>query len=395
MLRIAELTAFRVRIPLKKTIRHASYTRTSTDSVVVCCQLSDGTEGWGEGLPREYVTGETADSAFELLEATPLLSQLGESVANLPSVIEICRGLQISRPEPDPRDCFGNSVRCAVELSVLDACCRAFDVPLRDVASSFAIAAGIRERREEVQYSAAITSMSAFKQRIRAWLIRVYGFHQAKVKTGVDGIDDVASLGRIRGCLGNGIDIRIDANEAWDCETLEQTMVPLTPFGISSLEQPVPHKEVEGLAAIRPNLSVPIMLDESLCSLADARLAIEAQYCDLFNIRLSKVGGFLNAMQIAAAAHQAGLGYQLGCQVGETGILSAAGRHFATSIGSLRYVEGSYERFLVRERLTVEDLTFGYGGRAPALEGPGLGVTVDRRALERVTLQRRSFLIQR
>jgi muconate cycloisomerase len=127
------------------------------------------------------------------------------------------------------------------------------------------------------------------------------------------------------------------------------------------------------------------MLDESLCSLVDARQAIEAGTCDLFNLRLSKCGGFLTSLLLAAAAHRAGLGCQLGCQVGETGILSAAGRHFATSVGELRYLEGSFDRFLVRETLTREDLTFGRGGYAPALAGPGLGVTIDRAALQRVT----------
>jgi muconate cycloisomerase len=79
------------------------------------------------------------------------------------------------------------------------------------------------------------------------------------------------------------------------------------------------------------------------------------------------------------------LGYQLGCQVGETGILSAAGRHFATSVAGIRFLEGSYDRHLLAERLTREDVTFGYGGRASALAGSGLGVSVDPQALARVT----------
>ena len=135
----------------------------------------------------------------------------------------------------------------------------------------------------------------------------------------------------------------------------------------------------------------PIMLDESLCSLEDARQAIECGTCDLFNIRLSKCGGFLNSLKIAATAHQAGLGYQLGCQVGETGILSAAGRHFASSVARIKYLEGSYDRFLVKERLTTQDITFGRGGLAPALAGPGLGVDVDEERLKLVTFASEGF----
>ncbi|MHC4880516.1 MAG: mandelate racemase/muconate lactonizing enzyme family protein, partial [Planctomycetota bacterium] len=239
-----------------------------------------------------------------------------------------------------------------------------------------------------VRYSAVITSSSARKQWLKSWLIRLHGFHQTKVKVGTEGIDDEETLRRVRGILGDEIDIRLDANEAWSCENLESKLAPLLPFGISSVEQPVPHEDVHGLSELRGRLPVPIMHDESLCSLEDARHAIEYGTCDLFNIRLSKCGGLLPSLQIAAAAHQAGLGYQLGCQVGETGILSAAGRHFATSVADIRYLEGSYDRFLVRERLTRENLTFGRRGYAPAITAPGLGVTVDEQRLQNVTIDR-------
>jgi L-alanine-DL-glutamate epimerase-like enolase superfamily enzyme len=292
----------------------------------------------------------------------------------------------MTRQMKDPRDCFGNSIRCAVELSWLDAACRHFEKPLSDVTRLYGPAAGIRHRQERVRYSAVITSSSARKQWIKSWLIRLYGFHQTKVKVGTEGIDDEATLRRVRGILGDGIDIRIDANEAWSCENLEAQLAPLLRFGISSVEQPVPHEDVRGLSVLRGRLPLPIMHDESLCSLEDARQAIEYGTCDLFNIRLSKCGGLLPSLQIAAAAHQAGLGYQLGCQVGETGILSAAGRHFASSVAGIRFLEGSYDRFLVKERLTQDDLTFGRGGYASEMNGLGLGVAIDERRLHSVTI---------
>jgi len=391
--RIAEFIAYHVQIPLKTKIQHASHTRRMTDSVVVRCILSDGTEGWGEGLPREYVTGETIDSAFDLLRATPLSTQLGAELDSLSAAIDVCETFALTRPHHDPRNCFGNSIRCAVELSILDAVCRATDVPLSAITSKYGTAAGIRKVRDKVQYSAVITSSSPVKQRIKSFLIRLHGFHQTKVKVGVEGIDDEVSLRRIRQLVGDGMDLRIDANEAWTCENLEAKFSPLEKFNITSIEQPVHHNEVDGLSALRSKLSAPIMLDESLCSLEDAQRAIEHGTCDLFNIRISKCGGFLNSLKIAATAHQAGLGYQLGCQVGETGILSAAGRHFASSVGDIRYLEGSYDSFLVKERLTHENLTWGRRGIAPALTEPGLGISIDEAALKRVTVAEQHFSI--
>jgi muconate cycloisomerase len=111
----------------------------------------------------------------------------------------------------------------------------------------------------------------------------------------------------------------------------------------------------------------------------------------LFNVRLSKCGGFLASLRLAAFAHNAGLGFQLGCHPGESGILSAAGRHWACSVAPIRYLEGSYDRHVVRTRITREDITFGYGGRARALGGPGLGVTVRPEILERFVVKKQTY----
>lgn len=392
-MQIAEFTAYHVRIPLKHVVRHASYERRMNDTLIVRCRLEDGTTGWGEGLPRPYVTGETIETAFEQIRRTDFGECFGEPIADLADAVERCRSFTPAERDEETRDCFGHSVKCAFELSVLDAVSRQEGVPLSAVTALLPESEPIREPKESIQYSTAITSTGRGKTAFRALAFRWYGFRQIKVKVGVDGVDDVALLRWIRRFVGSKIDLRLDANEAWSCENLAAKLEPLTAFNITAIEQPVPHADVDGLQQVRPQLGVPIMLDESLCSLGDAERAIELGLCDLFNIRLSKCGGFINSLLIAERAHRAGLGYQLGCQVGETGILSAAGRHFACSIGGIRYVEGSYERHLVEERLTVEDLTFGRGGHAPAITRPGLGVTVDRDALNRTKVAELSIPI--
>jgi L-alanine-DL-glutamate epimerase-like enolase superfamily enzyme len=225
------------------------------------------------------------------------------------------------------------------------------------------------------------------KLRLVAWLQRLYGLAQIKVKVGIAGQDDVQRLATARRCVGSGVDLRVDANEAWAPDEVVARIRELVPFGITAVEQPVAHEKADCLAEVRRQVPVPIMLDESLCGEHDAEEAIRKGTCDLFNVRLSKCGGLLPSLRLVRRAREAGLGCQLGCQVGETAILSAAGRHFACSVPGLRYVEGSYDKRLVREALGTRDLTFGYGGRAPALAGPGLGVDVDPAALARVAVR--------
>jgi L-Ala-D/L-Glu epimerase len=389
-MRLVRLDAIHARIPLKRDVKHASHARRENDTLLIAATLDDGTVGWGEALPRPYVTGETIEGCFEVLNALDW-SQLSGPFENLAAAVANCRELRLTPPPADQRECYGNAVRCAVELGVLDAVSRAVGVPFSRVVDHVPEATPLRRSVPFVRYSVAIMSVKPWKETASALAYRLYGFEQCKVKVGVPGQDEVASLRRIRRFAGQRMDIRVDVNEAWSPDEVERRVAALKPFGITSIEQPVPHSDVASLAKIRPCLEVPIMLDESLCSIEDAERAIDEGLCDLFNIRLSKCGGIICSLLLAAKARQAGLNFQLGCMVGETGILSAAGRHFACSVDGLRYLEGSFDGHLVAERLTQENLTFGKGGLAPALDRPGLGVTIDQQAIERVAVKRQTF----
>lgn len=390
-MRIAELTAWIIRLPLRREIKHASASRRDSDNLLIRCRLANGTEGWGEGVPRAYVTGETAEGNLEQLAATPLAEQLGRSCGSWQDVIALCTALQPHRDQEDPREQRANALRCAVELSILDAYGRLFEQPVQEVVRHFEPARELYSFRNQVRYSTTITAEDPRRERISALKMRIYGFRQCKVKVGVPGADDPARLRRIRSWIGRRMDLRLDANEAWPAAKVINQLEPLLRYNLSCIEQPVAHEEAEALAALRPRLGLPIMLDESLTSLPDAETAVRQGTCDLFNIRLSKCGGFLNSLRLAALARSAGLGYQLGCHPGESGVLSAAGRHWATAVRDIRYLEGSYDRHLLRTLLTREDITFGYGGRAPALAGPGLGVTIEPQVLARLKTREATF----
>jgi muconate cycloisomerase len=116
--------------------------------------------------------------------------------------------------------------------------------------------------------------------------------------------------------------------------------------------------------------------DESLVTLADAEALIAAEAVDYLNVRVSKCGGLSRSLGIARRAAAAGIGVQVGSQVGETAILSAAGRHLAAHLPQVAFVEGSYGTLLLTEDVSAESVRFGHRGAAPLLSGPGLGVHV-------------------
>jgi muconate cycloisomerase len=390
---VRAIELFHVAVPLKKAIRHASHERVVSDNLVVRVTLDDGRQGYGEGVPRPYVTGETLETAFEALSRLDLARHLGRP-RDYAEVVRRLDDLHLPETLADPRGMNGNAARCALELAVLDAYGRRFGRSLAEVLPLAAAATPglrLRSRPGWVRYSGAITAESPRREVKAAWMNRVFGFRHVKVKVGVAGQDDPARLVRIRRILGKRMDLRLDANEAWPASAVLDRVRPLLAARPSALEQPVPHAEVEALATLRPRLGVPVMLDESLCGYPDATRAIEQRTADLFNVRLSKCGGILPSLRIVALAQRSGLGLQLGCHPGETGLLSAAGRHVASLVRGLGWVEGSYDAHVLAENLTTRNLSFYPMGFAPPLGGPGLGVDVDCVALERMTVRRQEL----
>lgn len=386
--RVVGLTVHHVRIPLRKALRHASYTRTETDNVIVCCRLEDGTEGFGEGVPREYVTGETIDTTLDLLRRSDF-TPLTEVCHSFEQAVGIAERFQVIAGD-DERACQGNAARCAVELALMDAYGKAFKTPLSTVTQL--LAPDLYEPRPWVRYSGVIAATQGRKILFAALRLWIWGFRQIKVKVGIEGQDDVKRLAGVRCRVDRKMEVRLDANEAWTPEEAVEKIRALEQFHLSAVEQPVPHSQTDALAEVRRQVKVPIMLDESLCSMRDAERAVEKQTADLFNLRLSKCGGFIPTLRLAQFAKRHNIGCQLGCQVGETSLLSAAGRHFASSVSGLFALEGSYDRHLVREPLGQRDITFRWGGWAPALTGPGLGIEIDRTALDRVTVRKEALL---
>jgi L-Ala-D/L-Glu epimerase len=391
---ITSLKLFTIAVPLKKVVRHASFERSSSENLVVRVTLSDGIIGYGEGVPRSYVTGETLETAIAALEG-PDWARLVGRPRDFGEVAATLERLTLPEIESDPRGMAGNAARCAVELAILDAYGRRFGEPVGR-AVELARADGLRRnaRPEPVQYSGSITADSDWQELVSAFKSRIYGFRHVKVKVGTKGQDDAKRLAWMRLVLGSHMDIRLDANEAWPAAELLERVRPLKAFSPTALEQPVAHAEVDQLAELRPKLGIPVMLDESLCGYPDARAAAEKHTADLLNVRLSKCGGIFPSLRIIALAQRNGLGVQLGCHPGETSLLSAAGRHVACRVAGLRYLEGSYDRHILAANLTPRDVTFSYGGRARPLTAPGLGVDVDPAALDAMTVMSREIFYE-
>ena len=208
-MRLVELTAVHARIPLKRRIRHASHTRTENDSLLIIARLDDGTTGFGEGLPREYVTGETIETTWEHFRAFDFGGVLGGELGELSETIGRLDRFTSTPLATSRRECFGNAFRCAVELAVLDAVCRRLNVSLSEVFGHVPAADGLRVDRDWVQYSAALSSTGPIRTLVAAGLFRRYGFEFCKVKVGKWPAVDPSNLRAIRAVMGPRVDLRL------------------------------------------------------------------------------------------------------------------------------------------------------------------------------------------
>lgn len=378
-MQIVEATLFALQIPFVEAFAHSVRSRSSSDSIVVRLRADDGTVGYGEAVARPYVTGETVAGCLEFMESTLWPAVQATDYAQWSGQGAIAWLDSLTLPTEVDTSATGvvawNAARCGFELALVDCLLKSAGVSLGELLPP----------RRSVVYSGVITASSIEGAVKHAKRFKQFGLPHLKVK--ITGEADQERLAAIRAAVGPAVSLRIDGNGAYGVEGAIATCEALAEFQIDSAEQMIPRGDPQALATVQAATAIPQMADESLITLADAEALIAAKACRGFNLRLSKCGGLGRSLAIAELAQSAGIAVQVGCQVGETAILSAAGRHLAAYLPEISFCEGSYGSLLLREDLSRRPIHFGHQGLAKPLKGPGLGVEIQDDLLEKYAQQ--------
>jgi muconate cycloisomerase len=365
---IASIETFKAKLPFRLAFAHSKATRNCSENLVVQVCLDNGICGYGESIPRDYVTGETFDGADFAVRALYAPALTGLRLVTVNSTLNVLKhkfdffGL---------REASKGASWCAIELAVLDALSQCFQVPLHRLFGA--------SRPGSVHYG-AVTPICPIKSYRNILLFyRLFGFETVKIKVGGKIEEDIERVRLARRIMGNKAKLRIDANGAWaNAKEAIEAMDQLRQFNVLSVEQPVGANETDAMHEITNSIPEEVIADESLCTIEQARTLAQNRICTGFNIRLSKNGGWLAAQEIASIARTYGIALYLGAQVGEGGILSSAGRAFACVEGPFDNCEGSNNFFLLKQDLVEENLNVGWGGYGKPIDRPGLGVTVHK-----------------
>jgi L-alanine-DL-glutamate epimerase-like enolase superfamily enzyme len=369
-MRIKSCTIYALGIPFVEAFAHSAKRRECSDSIVVRLLASDGTTGFGEGVARRYVTGETVETSIDHVRRVlwpAVARQDYKELEECSDPLDALAPVDESLPEEAREGVVAfNAARAALELALIDCLLRRQEMALAEI---------LTPHRTGVTYGGVISSGSIEGSTRRARQLKLFGMREVKIK--IKSRDDAARVHAVREVFGQGARLRVDANGAFAAGEAIEVAKELAPLNLAAFEQPVARAcGVSAMREVKDQSMIPIMADESLVTEGDARMLIEAGACDYFNLRLSKCGGIARTLRIARLAQASGVRLQLGSQVGETAILSAAGRHLAAHLESVEFVEGSYGKLLMAEDLGRDPVEFGHGGRAPLLRGKGLGVEV-------------------
>ncbi|MGD0195141.1 MAG: enolase C-terminal domain-like protein [Candidatus Dormibacteria bacterium] len=231
--------------------------------------------------------------------------------------------------ECSPLESWNDAEREAAERSALEAAMLPFPVVQRD---RVLVNAMVPRLAPDVAAALALSS----------------GCATIKVKVGDEqSLDRVAA---VRSACGPNVKIRLDANGAWDVETAVTMLARLAAYDIELVEDPV--ASLEGLAALRMRVAIPIAAESCIRTTADARRLRELDAADAIVIKPQRIGGVREALRAAEASGVPAIA----SSALETSVGLAAVVALAASLPESPYAHGAGTALLLESDVVAQSL---------------------------------------
>ena len=364
-MKIAELTAYWVKIPLVTPFRTSFGTSHDRETFVIKVVTDDGVEGWAECASEpdplyssEFLEGDLIVIRDQLL---PRLVALGD---------DLCATRVRTALEPVKGHPMAKHV---VETALLDA-------ELKQSGMSFGRYLGAVKERVPAGVSVGIyDSLDEMMGHVDDYVSQGYLRIKLKIEPGWD----VEPVRLVREKYGDDLALQVDANTAYTLADARH-LARLDPFDLLLIEQPLPEDDLRGHAELAKRIRTPVCLDESIESARDAATAIALGACSVINIKPARVGGYLEARRIHDVAQANGVPVWCGGML-ETGIGRAPNVALAALPGFVLPGDTS-----ASNRYYTTDLTAPFvleDGHLAVPTGPGIGVDVIPEVLRELTTE--------
>jgi L-Ala-D/L-Glu epimerase len=334
-------------IPFRVSFSHASAQRSRSQSVLVTATSKEGLCGYGEGCPREYVSGESLESVMQFFH------QHQPEASRLADLRSLRQWVNENRPIIDANP----AAWCAMEMALLDLLGKTAGLSLEMLLEQPRLS-GVFE------YSAILGTddLRVFEKLLDMYLDM--GFVDLKVKLMGDPARDREKARLLKSRLERGISIRFDANNCWTEADVARDYLGSLDCPYWAVEEPLSQGEYRQLAELAENLETKIILDESLLRLQQLDQLQPANGRWLVNLRVSKMGGLLRSLEMVDGCRELGIPIIVGAQVGETSLLTRAALTIAGSARDILIAqEGAYGTHLLEHDIFEPCLMFGRHGR--------------------------------
>ncbi|HTE09822.1 MAG TPA: dipeptide epimerase [Chitinophagaceae bacterium] len=287
----------------------ATGTMESAQNIFIRLHTDAGLYGVGECSAFPMIVGETQATCFEMAKDFAAAwkgkdaTQIEERMNELHAAVA-----------------FNSTIKSAFDMALYDLAAKAANQPL------YKFLGGSKTKKLETDITVGIGSPSLMAEQAQAF--KQKGFRIIKVKLGKEPPEDVERIKQIRAAVGEGILLRIDANQGWDYEGAIYALQNLGQYNIQFCEQPMRYWNDHKLPALRKLSPVKIMADESVFDHHDAERLIAADACDYVNIKFSKSGGILEANKINDACKKNNIPCMMGGML-ESRVALSAFAHFA------------------------------------------------------------------
>ena len=279
--------------------------------------------------------------------------------------------------------------RAAVDMALHDLAGRAHGVPVYQLLGG--------AYRTEFEMLTNLYDETAEEKVASALEFVAKGFKGLKVKVGDSFILNGYSMANVRHELGmleavleavpSDIYIDADSNQSWQTAKFAVRAVAMLTqdrfYPNLSIEQPLHHLDFQGHGYVRNAISVPLILDETIVSPEAMLQVVKHNACDRIVLKMNRVGGYLNAMRVAAICEAEGIGISLDTmpftKLGDT-----AHCHLAAAFRDPYPIDA--EGHLWFADTPIKGGVELDGGSARIGDAPGLGVELDMAKLEAMAL---------
>lgn len=330
----------------------------------------EGLTGWGESVAEgtPFYSYETVTTAWHIMKDFLIPEILGKELNDVGEIIALydkVRGHMMAK--------------AGIESALWDLLAKGKGVSLSGLLG------GTREKIDVGVSIGIQDSERILLDKIEGYLAEGYKRVKIKIAPGQD-------LNLVRSVRREYPDImfQVDANSAYTLDDIS-LFKKMDEFNLSLIEQPLGYDDIYGHSKLQRELKTAICLDESIHSIDDTRAAIELKSCKIINIKPGRVGGFTESRKIHDYCLSNGIPVWHGGML-ESGIGRAGNVALASLPGFILPGDISASKKYYKEDIVEPAFTVNKDGTMDVPKGPGIGVEVNEKRLDKVTVKKEIFV---